>query len=146
VSERGRDVDRLQGEIEELITDLWQVPRFSGLRRGFRPQVDCYRRREPAELTVVVELPGVEPDDVEVTLTGRSLVLSGERRRPRLDGVSFQQVELEYGPFQRTIQLSEDVALDQVRADFRHGLLTVVLPVAEQPPQPARVRIEVRRP
>ena len=35
-----RDVDKLQEEIEELFADLWQVPRFSGIRRGFRPNVD----------------------------------------------------------------------------------------------------------
>ena len=39
-----RDVDKLQEEIEELFADLWQVPRFSGLRLGFRPNVDCLFR------------------------------------------------------------------------------------------------------
>ena len=37
-----RNIDRLQGEIEELFADLWQVPRFSGIRKGFRPAVDCF--------------------------------------------------------------------------------------------------------
>ena len=53
-----RDIDRLQGEIEELFADLWQVPRFAGLRHGFRPTVDCFHDDEPHELTVVVELAG----------------------------------------------------------------------------------------
>ena len=42
-----RDIDRLQGEIEELFADLWQVPRFTGMRRGFRPAVDCFHTTEP---------------------------------------------------------------------------------------------------
>jgi len=55
-----RDVDKLQEEIEELFADLWQVPRFSGIRHGFRPNVDCFHTDDPHALTVVVELPGVD--------------------------------------------------------------------------------------
>ena len=63
-----RDIDRLQGEIEELFADLWQVPRFSGLRSGFRPSVDCYTTEEPPQLVVVACLPGVDPASIEITL------------------------------------------------------------------------------
>ena len=64
-----RDVDKLQEEIEELFADLWQVPRFSGLRTGFRPNVDSYHTDEPHQLTVVIELPGVDPvGDAEIPL------------------------------------------------------------------------------
>src|SRR6185437_14253946 len=51
-------LDRLQSEVQELIDELWQVPRFSGLRRGFRPQVDVIRTDDPPEYRVVVELAG----------------------------------------------------------------------------------------
>ena len=61
-----RDVDKLQEEIEELFADLWQVPRFSGIRHGFRPNVDCFHTDDPHALTVVVELPGVEPGSVQI--------------------------------------------------------------------------------
>ena len=62
-----RDIDRLQGgEIEELFADLWQVPRFSGIRRGFRPPVDCFFTEDPPQLVVVVELAGIEPDSIEL--------------------------------------------------------------------------------
>ena len=47
-----RDVSRLHEEFEELLADLWQVPGFAGLRRGFRPHVDCYRTAEPPAVTV----------------------------------------------------------------------------------------------
>jgi len=46
-----RDVDKLQEEIEELFADLWQVPRFSGMRHGFRPNVDCFHTDDPHALT-----------------------------------------------------------------------------------------------
>ena len=44
---RRTDIDRLHEEIQELIDELWQVPRFAGGRRGFRPQVDCVRSDDP---------------------------------------------------------------------------------------------------
>ena len=57
---RPNDIDRLHEEIQELIDELWQAPRFAGGRRGFRPQVDCIRSEDPPALHVVVELPGVD--------------------------------------------------------------------------------------
>jgi len=140
-----RDIDRLHGEIEELFADLWQVPRFAGLRHGFRPAVDCFHTDEPHRLTVVVELAGVEPESVAVVVEERALTVSGERRRPRVDGQVFQQMEIEHGPFQRTVQLLEDVDVGAAHASYEHGLLTVVLPIAEQPPRSEPVPIHVVR-
>src|SRR5207237_8789940 len=76
-----RDIDRLQREIEELFSDLWQVPRFMGHRRGFRPAVDVFRSDDPPELRVVVELAGVEPETIQLATSGRTRVIAGERPR-----------------------------------------------------------------
>jgi HSP20 family protein len=141
-----RDVDRLQEEIEELFADLWQVPRFSGVRRGFRPNVDCFHTDEPHELTVVVELPGVDPDSVDVVAAERVLVIRGERSRPCVDGRVYQQMEIEYGPFQRQIRLAEDVDPERARARYEHGIVTISLPVAEAPMPGRRTAIAVERP
>jgi HSP20 family protein len=141
-----RDIERLQHEVEELIADLWQVPRFSGLHHGFRPQVDCFQTADPPELTVVVELPGVDPHEVQVVASGRALVVAGERRRPRYEGaVSYSQMEIEEGPFHRQIALPTDVDPAGARASYDRGLLTVVLPVVQQRPTQERVSIEVTR-
>ena len=139
-----RDVDRLQEEIEELFADLWHVPRFSGARHGFRPNVDCFHTDDPHRLTVVVELPGVEPDTLQVVAAERLLVVAGERVRPPAAGRVYQQMEIEYGPFQRQIQLAEDIDPDRATARFEHGVLTVELPVAQRRAT-GRVTIEVVR-
>ena len=68
-----RDDERLRGEIEELFAELWQVPRFAGLRGGFHPRADCVRSDDPPRLTVVVELPGVNADDVHILASPREL-------------------------------------------------------------------------
>ncbi len=141
-----RDIDRLQEEIQELFADLWQVPRFSGLHRGYRPQVDCYRTEDPPQLTIVAELPGVDPEDVDIVAGGRALAISGERRRPRPEGaVSYSQMEIEDGAFQRQISLPVDVDPAGARATYDRGLLTIVLPVVERRPADERVSISVSR-
>lgn len=139
-----RDIDRLQDEIEELFSELWQVPRFAGLRQGFRPQVDCYRSADPAELTVVVELPGVDPADVQVAATPRAVLVSGVRRRPVEPRRVYQQMEIDDGPFQRKVSLGEDVDTASTRASYANGLLTIVLPIATSPPGPVKVTVEVK--
>jgi HSP20 family protein len=140
-----RDVDRLQEEIEELFADLWQVPRFAGVRRGFRPNVDCFHTDEPHALTVVVELPGVDPATVHVVAGERVLVVAGERKRPQVAGRVYQQMEIEYGPFQRQVRLAENVDPEHAQARFEHGVLTVQLPVVETSPPAGRYRITVER-
>jgi HSP20 family protein len=139
-----RDIDRLQGEIEELFADLWQVPRFSGLRSGFRPEVDCFCTEEPPQLVVVVALAGVDPASIEITLAGRRLTIAGERPRPRVPGQVFQQAEIEYGSFERHLTLERDVDAAAASAAYEAGMLTVTLPLAPRPRPGRRVAIVVR--
>jgi HSP20 family protein len=139
-----RDVDKLQEEIEELFADLWQVPRFSGIRHGFRPNVDCFHTDDPHALTVVVELPGVDPASLRVVAGERVLAVAGERTRPHVPGRVYQQMEIEYGAFQRQVRLAEDVDPTTATASYEHGVLTVQLPVAERAPR-GRFTIEVER-
>ena len=120
-------------QLEEVFSELWQLPGF-GTHRGYRPQVDCYRSDEPPAVTVVVDLPGIEPDDVEITVTERTVNIVGERRRPKRGArVSYRQMELEYGPFQRRVSLAEDVDPDRAEAHYERGQLTIVMPLARKP-------------
>jgi HSP20 family protein len=140
---RRRDIGRLHDEIEELFADLWQVPRFTGLRRGLRPDVDCFRSEDPAAITVVLELPGIDPDDVHVDATPTALVVSGERRRRAVPGRIYQ-MEIEYGAFQRAVVLPEEVDVEKANATYESGLLTIVLPIAQRTPEAVKVPIEVQ--
>ena len=143
--EKRRDIEHAAEEIEQLFADLWQVFPFSrGLRRGYRPQVDVFRSDDPPVLTVQVELAGVDPEDVQLVASPQALLIAGERRRPKNCG-HFQQMELDYGPFQRQITLSEDVDPEQATATYERGILTVRLPVAPQPAPRESVSIEVTR-
>jgi len=141
---RRRDIDRL-AELEELFADLWQVPRFAaGMRLTHRPQIDVFRTENPPALTLVVEIPGANPDAMKIVLDGRRLLIAGERERPRVEGRWYRS-EIEYGPFEREVSLAFDVNVEEASASYRRGLLRIVLPVAESPPAPVRVSIEVLR-
>ena len=142
----GRDVDRLQEEIAELFADLWRVPRFVNQRGGFRPNVDSYHTDDPHQLTVVVELPGVDPASVSLVVGERALVISGDRPRPKVGGGVYQQLEIDYGPFQRRIELGEEVDPVKAAASYEHGMLKVTLPLASSAPAEGGVPINVRRP
>ncbi len=142
---RRRHVGDLQGEIQELFAERWQVPRFSGLRHGFRPQCDCYRTSDPPALHIVVELPGVDPATVEVVASERALVVAGTRERPQPSGVHYHQVEIEYGAFQRRIELGEDVDTAAATASYESGMLRIELPIAERTHPGESVPIEVER-
>jgi HSP20 family protein len=142
---RRRDIERLQSEVEELFSDLWQLPRFLAAKAGFRPAVDCYRSTRRGEFVVSVELPGVDPDQLTVAVEGRELVIAGERRREREEGRVYQLMELEDGPFERRIPLGPDIDAGHGKALYDRGLLTIVFPLAQRRRLAGTVRIQVRR-
>jgi HSP20 family protein len=137
--------EELRAEIEELFSDLWQMPRFAGLRRGFRPNVDSFTTDEPSELTVVIELPGVDPKSLNVVVGERVLVVAGERPRRSGRGRVYQQMEIEYGPFQRQIRLADDVDPEHAAARYEHGVPTITLPIGRPLPASQRHAIQVQQ-
>jgi HSP20 family protein len=129
VPARRRDIDDLQSEVQELFADLWQVPRFSGLRRGFRPQCDCYVTDDPPTLHVVLEVPGIDPESVKVVAAGKMLAIAGTRERPRIPEARYESMEIEYGAFERRFDLGVAVDSDRTRATYDRGMLKIVLPI-----------------
>jgi HSP20 family protein len=141
----GRDIDRIHDQLDELFADLWQVPGFVGRRLGWRPSIDCYRTEDPPAVTLLVDLAGVDPADVEIVVSERTVVLKGLRRRQsHACRVSYRQMEIEYGGFHRRVPLAEDVDPDAAQASYERGLLTVVLPLAQRP-RSGRVTIALGR-
>jgi len=138
-----RDLENAAEEIEQLFADLWQVFPFSrGLRRGYRPEVDVYRAESPPSLIILVELPGIDPAEVQVIASTHALLVAGERRRPK-DCGHYQQMGIEYGPFQRQVTLTEDVDPEEATATYERGILTIRLPIAPKAMPAESISIEV---
>jgi HSP20 family protein len=109
--------------------ELWEVTRFSGVRRGFQPQCDCYRTDDPPALHLLLELPGVDPAAVQIVAAGTTLVVSGVRARPQPVSARYHQVEIEYGPFERRIELAEDFDADAAAATYEARMLRLEVPL-----------------
>jgi HSP20 family protein len=137
-----RDIDRMKSEMEELFADLCQVPRLVGRRSGFRPALDVYRTEDPPAITVVVELAGIDPSEVEAAVVEGVLIVRGRRNRRAGDQRLYQHIEIDYGLFERRVQLSEPVDSEAASATYENGLLSVHLPLARHSSGPVRVTIE----
>jgi HSP20 family protein len=83
-------------------------------------------------VVVTAELPGVAPDDIDVSVVGDTLTLKGSRQPDELEeGESYHRRERRYGAFTRAFQLPFQVEPNQVEANFGNGVLQISLPRAE---------------
>ena len=84
------------------------------------------------KLVVSVEVPGLEPKDVQVTLQDDVLTVSGERKfEAPVKGKVLKREQM-YGNFTRTIELPYRVQADKVKAQYKNGVMTIALPKAEE--------------
>lgn len=124
--------ERMRREMDELFGDVFERAGFSTHGRGgFSPRVDVYYCGDPPRAVVKAELPGVEAGDVGIEVRGRELVISGRRRAAESEGRVYQQLEIEHGPFRRVVQLGGEVRVEEARAAYEEGVLTVELPLAQ---------------
>jgi HSP20 family protein len=105
------------------------------------PTVDI--SEDDNEYLLKVELPDVDKKDVKVTVQDGTLNIQGERRQEQeQNNRRFHRIERRYGTFFRSFTLPEDVAEEQLRAEFKDGMLYVHLPKTEKP-QPQAKEIKV---
>ena len=103
----------------------WKWPMGVDYERAFR--LDVIDREK--EFVVRAELPGVEKDDVEVTISGDRLLIEAEREFEEEDEKEdFYRHELGYGKLMRTVVLPEEVDHETIQAELKEGILTVTLP------------------
>jgi HSP20 family protein len=124
-----RGVSQLQSEINRLFSD-WRNEDSSGATANWVPSVDIHELDDRFEL--FVDLPGVDPKDVEITLHDSVLTISGERPSPFGDGekrrVGQWRSERGHGRFYRRFILPETVDAENVKANGRNGVLEVAIP------------------
>jgi len=125
------DLNSLRSEILQLFDEsLGARPhQTENAGRIWRPLVDVFE--DPEQVTVKVDLPGVNRDSIDVQLTGEQLTVRGERLVERQAKVSALHLERPQGTFQRSFTVGVPVQSDKVQASYREGVLTIVLPKAE---------------
>ena len=133
-----RPMDRV---FNEMLRELWGGVASEGVsNRAWSPAVDIQESADA--LMITVELPGLKPEEVEITVENQVLTLAGERKFERdAKGETLHRVERAYGAFSRSFTLPTTVAADKVEAKFDLGLLTITLPKAEAS-KPRKVKVQ----
>ena len=135
-----RDVASLRDDIDQLFDGLVSRSFPQRAAAGFVPAADLHET--PEEFVLKLDLPGVSQKDVKVSLMGDTLTIRGERKsetKRERDGLYYS--ERVSGAFERSFHLTAPVRGDQVKAEYRDGVLEVHIPKADE----ARSReIEVR--
>ena len=136
--------ERMRREMDALFGDVFERTGLARRRAGFSPPIDVYYTDDPPRVVVRAELAGIDPDEIGLEIEGRELVIAGHRRPAEAEGRVYQQLEIDFGPFRRTIPLGAEVLPDDARASYRDGILRVELPLARPEARRRTVPIEVQ--
>jgi len=96
---------------------------------GWAPAVDIYQMKD--SMVVMMELPGISREDVELTAAGDYLTVSGRKLRGGSNGEIFRRMERNIGSFERSVRIPSVVDTSRASAELTDGILRIVLPVAE---------------
>jgi HSP20 family protein len=92
-------------------------------------------------LAITAELPGVNRDEIELTVLGDTLTIAGEKKLPAEEGVTYIRHERPHGRFRRLIDMPYSVEQDKISASYKNGILTITLPKAEEA-KPRQITLE----
>lgn len=124
-----RNVMTLREAMDRLFDDAFTRP--IGLS-GFStiPAIDMYQTAD--NVVVKAALPGLKPEEVQISVTADVLTLRGEVKEEKEDkDATYHIREQRYGSFERTLMLPTEVQTEKARAEFENGILTITLPKAE---------------
>jgi HSP20 family protein len=134
---------RMRREMDQLMGDAWSRVGYANRRAsGFSPSIDVYYSGDPQRAIVKADLAGIDLADVNIELSGRQLVITGERPVQETEGRVYQQVEIVSGPFRRIVELQVDVDPERAKATYEDGILRVELPLREPGATSRRVPID----
>ena len=129
-----RELDRVRHDFEELLNRALGSHAARSHREHHGPATPALESFiDRGKLVIRAEVPGVDPKDVDVTVTGDQLTIRGTREQS-VDEQScdFIHREFSYGSFERTIQLPGGINVGDVKASYNNGVLELTMPVPEQ--------------
>ena len=134
-----REVEAMRERMARMFEDLWGRSEERESTMVLTPAMDVIERDNEYEIRA--SLPGVKPEDVDITAAGNTLTIRAHRKEEHEErSENYLLRERRAGMFSRTITLPEQVNLDQVQATLEHGVLTVMVPKSEQA-RPKRIEV-----
>lgn len=135
-------ISALQAEIDRLFDSLWTEAPVDG--NAWVPAMDVEETAD--ELRFTFEVPGLDPEDLEISVERDALVVSGEKRRQSSkENGGYRVSERQYGRFVRSFRLPGEFDPDRVTAHFDQGVLTITLPKPEAS-KPRRIPVRSAQP
>ena len=141
-----RDMLTAQRELDRLFRGAFgpvAVGEEEASTRTWAPPVDIFENGD--NLVLKAELPGMNPDDVEIRVEDNTLYLKGERKfEKEVKEQNYHRVERSYGTFTRTFSLPNSIDADKVAANYKDGVLTLTMPKKEEA-KPKTIKINVSK-
>lgn len=109
----------------ELLDEMMESA-FPGGRSSFIPELNIYETGKKFEITLA--LPGMSKEDINISLEGNTLNISGERELKKEEDKKYHRVESRFGKFKRTIPLPDTIDEENIDASYENGVLTITVP------------------
>ena len=137
-----RSMIDLQNEVNQLFNDFYSSPGTA--RSGatvWHPLVDISETEN--EIIVVAEVPGMNKEDLKISIQENILTLQGEKKQEqKKKDEQYHRIEREYGQFERSFSLPTTVNTNKIKATCKEGVLTIILPKTEEA-KPKELAIQV---
>lgn len=125
-----REIDTLQRQMNRLFDSLMTSNGDENVGFAFVPAAEIQETNDAIQLKL--EIPGLEPKDLDVQVTAEAVLISGERKsETKSEAKGVTRSEFRYGRFQRVIPLPTRIQNEQVQAEYKNGVLHLTLPKAE---------------
>lgn len=132
---------RPQSDVDRMFLEFLRgerTPRYGKI--AFRPNADVYYDKSQEAVVVKLELPGIDPEAINLEIDENLLRVSGVRNDERHPEAVYQQMEITYGRFERAVSLPPEVDSAKAAAHYDDGYLEIVLPIK---PRSIRKRIPI---
>src|ERR687887_224785 len=137
-----REFAQLQDRINRVFNDFGRNDEGLLTTGAWVPPVDIYQNGDH-EVVLKAELPDMTRDDIDITVDNGTLTVKGEKKfDPNVKEENFHRIERRYGTFSRSFSLPQTVDTNKVSAEYKHGVLTVRLPLREEA-KPRAIKVDV---
>jgi HSP20 family protein len=132
--------------LRDELDSLFELPFLSNLGNqaqlfsGWSPALDLYQNND--NVVATVELPGMQKEDIDISLHEGMLAISGERKQQTAPADKAERNERYIGKFRRSVSLPTRVDTSKVSATYKDGILTVILPKAEEA-KPRKIQVNI---
>ncbi|MBN2098412.1 MAG: Hsp20/alpha crystallin family protein [Dehalococcoidia bacterium] len=134
-------VDPIMEEFERVLGDVWAPWKPVLVTGGLGMRVDVHETND--EMVIKTDLPGVDKDDLQITLEDGSLRIEAEKKEEKTaDGKTWHIKERHFGKYSRLMELPFRVAAEKISATLDNGVLEIRLPKAEEA-KPKKIEVKV---